>query len=72
MIRNFIIIGEAANRISSTVKEANSDLPWRLMVDMRNFAVHEYWTVELETVWKTTQEDLPPLIPLLESILGRQ
>ena len=72
VIRNFIIIGEAASRIPSAVKEANPGLPWRLMADMRNFAVHEYWAVELETVWKTIQEELPPLIPLLESILNGQ
>jgi uncharacterized protein with HEPN domain len=41
------------------------------MADMRNFAVHEYWGVELRTVWETIQNDLPPLLPYLENILKK-
>jgi uncharacterized protein with HEPN domain len=40
------------------------------MGDMRNFAVHEYWGVELRTVWETIEQDLSPLIPLLEELLN--
>ena len=70
VIRNLIIIGEAAGRIPEEIKEANQAIPWRLMADMRNFAVHEYWGVEMSTVWETIVNDLPPLAPLLEKILN--
>lgn len=44
VVRNLIIIGEAAGRIPDEIKESNQAIPWRLlMADMRNFAVHEYW-----------------------------
>ena len=69
VIRNFIVIGEAARNVPLGVMERYPELPWRLMGDMRNFAVHEYWGVELSTIWKTIQVDLPPLIPLLEKVL---
>jgi uncharacterized protein with HEPN domain len=69
VIRNFIIIGEAARRVPEEVVERHPFIPWRLMGDMRNFAVHEYWGVELRTVWETIQGELPPLVPLLRSIL---
>ncbi len=72
VIRNFIVIGEAARNLPVEVTQRYSELPWRLMADMRNFAVHEYWGVELPTIWKTIHEDLPPLIPLLEKILPQQ
>jgi uncharacterized protein with HEPN domain len=39
------------------------------MGDMRNFAIHEYWGVELQTIWETIKKDLPPLIPLLDNVL---
>ena len=42
------------------------------MGDMRNFAVHEYWGVELRTVWETIHSDLAPLIPLLRGILKEE
>jgi len=33
--------------------------------------VHEYFRIDEEILWKTCQEDLQPLIPLLEDILSR-
>ncbi len=69
VIRNFIVIGEAANAVPANVRDAYPGVPWRLMADMRNFAVHEYWGVEWPTVWETIKSDLPPLIPRLKTIL---
>lgn len=69
VIRNLIVMGEAANRVPSEVRSAHPDVPWRLMADLRNFAVHEYWGVSLFTVWETIQQDLPPLVPVLEAVL---
>ena len=68
VIRNFIIIGEAARHIPDEVSTKYPNIPWRVMGDMRNFAVHEYWGVEMPTIWKTIQEDLPPLIPDLKRV----
>jgi uncharacterized protein with HEPN domain len=42
------------------------------MGDMRNFAVHEYWGVEMRTIWKTIREDLPPLLPELNQIVDSE
>ena len=39
------------------------------MAGMRDKLVHEYWGIDLETVWKTLKEDIPPLKPLLENII---
>ena len=69
VIRNFIIIGEAACNVPSKIMKLHPTIPWRLMSDMRNFAVHEYWGVELRTIWETIHQDLPPLVPLLKRIL---
>jgi len=68
VVRNFIVIGEAAYHVPGEVTALYPQGPWRLMSDMRNFAVHEYWGVELTTVWKTIHEDLPPLFPLLQGV----
>jgi uncharacterized protein with HEPN domain len=43
-----------------------------LMGDMRNFAVHEYWDVELRTIWKTIQDELPPLVPALSRLIDSE
>jgi uncharacterized protein with HEPN domain len=45
VIRNLIVIGEAASRIPDDFLSDHSDIPWRDMQDMRNFVVHEYFGV---------------------------
>jgi uncharacterized protein with HEPN domain len=70
VVRNFITIGEAAARLPGNIKDRNTDIPWRLMRDMRNFVTHTYWDVDLDIVWKTIHNRLPPLIKPLEDLLG--
>ncbi len=55
--------------IPEEVAARHPSVPWRLMSDMGNFAVHEYWGVELKTIWETIQKDLEPLAPLLEEVI---
>lgn len=63
-------IGEAANKVTSEFQALHSHLPWRDMIDMRNHLVHAYTDIDLDVLWKTAVEDLPPLIAQLESILS--
>jgi len=72
VIRNFIIIGEAARNIPDDISSKYPNIPWRVMGDVRNFAVHEYWGVEMRTIWKTIREDLPPLIPSLKRVVDSE
>jgi uncharacterized protein with HEPN domain len=37
---------------------------------MRNKLMHEYFGVNEQVVWRTVQEDLPALIPILRRMLG--
>lgn len=72
VIRNFIIIGEATKHIPPEITARYSSIPWRLMGDMRNFIVHEYWGVEPEVLWKTIQEDLPGLLEPLRNLVAKE
>ena len=72
IIRNFIVIGEAARNIPDDISANYPDIPWRVMGDMRNFAVHEYWGVEMSTIWKTIKDDLPPLVPILNRVIDSE
>lgn len=71
VIRRLEIIGEAARRISDETKSAYQNLPWYEMVGMRNVMIHDYDDVDMVIVWETIQNDLPPLISALESILSK-
>lgn len=37
---------------------------------MRDKLIHEYHGVDLEIVWKTIQEEVPPLKPLLQDAVA--
>ena len=69
VIRNLGIIGEAANHVPAEVQAQYAAIEWDGMRRMRNFVVHVYFGVDLPLVWKTIQEDLPPLKTLLSVIL---
>lgn len=69
VLRNFTVIGEAANHLPAEVKEAHPEVPWTDMSDLRNIVVHEYFGVDLNIIWHTIREELPGLIPLLEAML---
>ena len=42
------------------------------MVSMRNLMIHEYEDVDLSIVWDTVQNDLPPLVSLLEPLIPKE
>jgi uncharacterized protein with HEPN domain len=69
VIRRLEIIGEASRRISEETRKIYPELPWSEMVNMRNIMIHEYDEVDLNIVWDTTLNDLPPLIIQIEKIL---
>ena len=41
------------------------------MQDIRNVIIHEYFRMDVEIIWQTIQNDLPPLIPSLENMLQK-
>ena len=68
-IRQLEIIGEAANNLTKEFKQAHPEILYRRMIDMRNVVIHEYFGVEEQTVWNTSQEDLPKLKQQIAKIL---
>lgn len=72
VIRNCIIVGEAANHVPETIQSRYPDVPWAKMRGMRNMNVHEYFADDAAILWSTIQDDLPPLVPLPQTILTRE
>ena len=69
VVRALEILGEATKRIPQTICEQYPDVPWRSMSGIRDKLIHDYVSVNLEVVWKTVTEDLPPLVPMIQRIL---
>lgn len=58
VIRNFEIIGEAANRLSPELRKLSS-FPWGRVIAFRNRLIHGYWSVDLPLVWDVIEHELP-------------
>ena len=69
MIRVIEVIGEAVKNIPEDVKKENPEIPWREMAGMRDKLIHGYFGVNLKRIWKTMNEEIPPLKPLFENLL---
>lgn len=67
VIRRFEIIGEAAHHLSPAARDALPEIPWRLVSGMRNILIHDYDDVDVQTLWDTSQHDLPTMITRLEA-----
>lgn len=63
------VLGEACRQIDAEFQAQAPDIPWHRIRGFRNRAIHEYVDVDLETVWKVTQTDLPQLLPQLKALL---
>ena len=71
VIRNFEIIGEASKSIPLSIRNSYPDIPWDQMNGMRNLLIHEYFGVDIKTVWHTAKLHLPTLKKQLEPILRK-
>jgi len=63
------IIGEAARKISRQYRDAHSEIPWQMIIGMRNRLVHEYFDIIPERVWDVVDRDIPELIRLIEPLV---
>ena len=70
LVRQLTIIGEAAGHVAASVQQAHPEIPWSEIVGMRHRLVHDYFRVDLVTVWETVQYDLPVLKPQIERLLA--
>ncbi len=69
VVRCLEMIGEAASRLTRSRRDELPQISWPQMIGMRNRIIHAYFEIELDTVWDTVTEDLPPLIVELEKII---
>jgi uncharacterized protein with HEPN domain len=60
-IRQIEIVGEAVHHISKDMRHTYPEIPWQDIAGMRDKLIHDYFGVDIEKIWDTTQEDLPVL-----------
>jgi uncharacterized protein with HEPN domain len=71
LVRLFEIIGEAASQVSEELREGVPEIPWSVIIGMRNRLIHAYFSINLDVVWSTSKDDIPSLITELKKLLDR-
>lgn len=69
LIKSIEIMGEAASKVTKESRDDHPEIPWLNIIGMRNRLIHVYFDIDLDRVWDTITDDLPPVITLLEKIV---
>ncbi len=59
VLRNLEVIGEAVKNIPEGVKNRYREVEWKEAVGFRNVLAHDYFGIDLESVWDTLKKNLP-------------
>ena len=68
IIRRIEIIGEAVKNLPEDLKGDHPEVPWRDLAGMRDIVAHQYFGVDLETVWLVAKDELPELKAKIQKI----
>lgn len=71
LVRLLEIIGEAAGQVSMELRDSVPQIPWSVLIGMRNRLIHAYFSINLDIVWSTSTEDIPSLITELKTLFGK-
>jgi uncharacterized protein with HEPN domain len=69
VIRNFEIIGEAANRLTDDFKDQHRQIDWHKIRGFRNRIVHDYIDIDFEIVWELRSKNIPVLLETISEII---
>ena len=68
VIRNFEIIGEAANKLPDDFKDKHLTVDWFRIIGFRNRIVNDYMGVDYKIVWTIIQNDIDKFITDIKNI----
>lgn len=69
VVRNFEIIGEAANKLPKDFLNKNRQVNWADIIGFRNILVHDYFGIDYEILWKIKSDSIPELESEIKSLL---
>lgn len=69
VIRNLEIIGEAVKNLSPELRLEHPEAPWQRIAGLRDVLIHQYFGVNVETVWGIVENRLPELERIVRSLL---
>lgn len=62
VVKNIEIIGEAAYHLSKAYCKNHPETDWNGIIKLRHVLVHDYFQINVQTVWDIIQQELPLLL----------
>lgn len=69
LVRAVEVVVEAASRVTEDSRLSAPQVPWPMIVSMRNRLIHAYFDINHDVLWRTATDELPRLVPLLRAAL---
>lgn len=69
VIRNLEVLGEAIRNVPQEIKDRYPEIEWKEAIGFRNILIHNYFGIDLETIWETIKKDIPKFKKEIEEIL---
>ena len=66
------IVCEAAYKVTPEFQAEYAQIPWGEIIGMRHLVVHVYYELDIDVLWETVTDDLPPLIAQIQEILSTE
>ena len=71
VVRALEIFGEATKNIPNDARMEYPEVPWKDMAGMRDILIHDYFGVDVETVWLTVTEKIQQVKPLIQKMVEK-
>jgi uncharacterized protein with HEPN domain len=68
--RRIEIISEASRRLPEAMKARHPEVPWHNVAGIGNVLRQDYYSVNLDIVWRIATQDLQPLAAAVDALLG--
>ncbi|KKU70456.1 MAG: hypothetical protein UX94_C0005G0018 [Parcubacteria group bacterium GW2011_GWA2_47_21] len=58
VIMQLEVVGELAKKVPDSIK-ISIDIPWKQMAGLRDVVAHDYFSIDLPTIWYTLKNNVP-------------
>jgi uncharacterized protein with HEPN domain len=72
VLYQLIVIGEAASRLPSTLRDEYPEVEWGPIVGFRNRVVHGYFAIDWSIVWNAATVNVRTIAPQITAIVNEQ
>lgn len=67
--RLLLIVGEAANHVSTGFQEKHPEIEWGQIIGLRNILAHEYGEVKMDKIYLAATKAVPALLENLKTLI---